>query len=90
MKKCAICEKIYDESTQKAYLKELDTGKIMPISNIERPVGTEKLIYSLCPQCMRMFLFSGMFFDNRFHNMTLVSEDEIAKEKPLSLPTIKW
>ena len=90
MKKCTICEKIFDETVQQTYIKDLDTGIVSPINSLEMSNETGKNKYYLCPQCMRTVLFTGMIFDDRCKKLELVSVDEIAKEKSLSLPIIKW
>ena len=85
MKKCAICEKIYDEAIQQVYIKDLDTGKISEIRNISKG---DKL-WQLCPKCMRMVIFTGMAFKDNF-GFELANDSEIIEENVSYLPVIKW
>lgn len=85
MKKCTICEKIYDEAIQQVYIKDVDTGKISEIRNIAK--GDRQ--WPVCPKCMRMVIFTGMVFKDNF-GFELTSDSEIIEENVSYLPVIKW
>lgn len=85
MKKCAVCEKIYDEDIQQVYIKEVDTGKISEIRTISK--GNKQ--WPLCPKCMRIVIFTGMAFKDNF-GFELASDSEITEENVSYLPVIKW
>lgn len=85
MKKCTICEKNYDEAIQQVYIKDIDTGKISKINSISK--GNK--VWSVCPKCMRMVIFTEMAFKDNF-GFELSSDSEIIEQNVSYLPIIKW